>query len=83
MLSLLLSNIYGKTNYWFLRRQQVGETVCELGLGQNEKRVHYYGRNHHYFCNFSPCTFCLQETQNIYIVFANCNYAMNWELLVL
>jgi len=38
MLSLLLSTIYGKRIINFLRRQQVGETVRELGLaGQNEK----------------------------------------------
>ena len=37
MLSLLLSTIYGKRIIGFLRRQQVGETVRELGLaGQNE-----------------------------------------------
>ena len=38
MLSLLLSTIYGKRVIQFLQRQQVGETVRELGLtGQNEK----------------------------------------------
>ena len=38
MLSLLLSTIYGKRVINFLRNQQVGETVRELGLaGQNEK----------------------------------------------
>ena len=38
MLSLLLSTIYGKRIIGLLRRQQVGETVRELGLaGQNEK----------------------------------------------
>ncbi|TDO77829.1 phospho-N-acetylmuramoyl-pentapeptide-transferase [Flavobacterium chryseum] len=38
MLSLLLSTIYGKRVINFLRSQQVGETVRELGLaGQNEK----------------------------------------------
>jgi phospho-N-acetylmuramoyl-pentapeptide-transferase len=38
MLSLLLSTIYGKRIIIFLRKQQVGETVRELGLaGQNEK----------------------------------------------
>lgn len=38
LLSLLLSTIYGKRIIGFLRRQQVGETVRELGLaGQNEK----------------------------------------------
>lgn len=36
--SLLLSTIYGKRVVTFLRRQQIGETVRELGLaGQNEK----------------------------------------------
>jgi phospho-N-acetylmuramoyl-pentapeptide-transferase len=38
ILSLLLSTIYGKRIVGFLRRQQIGETVRELGLaGQNEK----------------------------------------------
>lgn len=38
ILSLLISTIYGKKIIGFLRRQQVGETVRELGLaGQNEK----------------------------------------------
>ncbi|SHG73998.1 Phospho-N-acetylmuramoyl-pentapeptide-transferase [Flavobacterium micromati] len=38
ILSLLLSTIYGKRIIQFLQRQQVGETVRELGLaGQNEK----------------------------------------------
>lgn len=38
MLSLLLSTIFGKRVIGFLQRQQVGETVRELGLaGQNEK----------------------------------------------
>jgi phospho-N-acetylmuramoyl-pentapeptide-transferase len=38
ILSLLLSTIYGKRIVSFLRRQQIGETVRELGLaGQNEK----------------------------------------------
>ena len=38
LLSLLLSTIYGKRIIQFLQRQQVGETVRELGLaGQNEK----------------------------------------------
>jgi phospho-N-acetylmuramoyl-pentapeptide-transferase len=41
LLSLLLSTIYGKRIIRFLQRQQVGETVRELGLaGQNEKQVH-------------------------------------------
>lgn len=38
MLSLLLSTIYGKRIVSFLRKQQIGESVRELGLaGQNEK----------------------------------------------
>jgi phospho-N-acetylmuramoyl-pentapeptide-transferase len=38
MLSLLLSTIYGKRIVGFLRKQQIGESVRELGLaGQNEK----------------------------------------------
>ena len=38
IMSLLISTIYGKRIITFLRNQQVGETVRELGLaGQNEK----------------------------------------------
>jgi phospho-N-acetylmuramoyl-pentapeptide-transferase len=38
ILSLTISTIYGKRIISFLRNQQVGETVRELGLaGQNEK----------------------------------------------
>ncbi|WPR72710.1 phospho-N-acetylmuramoyl-pentapeptide-transferase [Flavobacterium sp. NG2] len=38
IVSLLLSTIYGKRVILFLQKQQVGETVRELGLaGQNEK----------------------------------------------
>ncbi|MES2410325.1 MAG: phospho-N-acetylmuramoyl-pentapeptide-transferase [Bacteroidota bacterium] len=38
ILSLMISTIYGKKIITFLRNQQVGETVRELGLqGQNEK----------------------------------------------
>ncbi|MES2811910.1 MAG: phospho-N-acetylmuramoyl-pentapeptide-transferase [Bacteroidota bacterium] len=38
IMSLLLSTIYGKRVINYLRRQQIGETVRELGLeGQNEK----------------------------------------------
>ncbi|MDR6966429.1 phospho-N-acetylmuramoyl-pentapeptide-transferase [Flavobacterium arsenatis] len=38
LLSLLISTVFGKKIINFLRRQQVGETVRELGLaGQNEK----------------------------------------------
>jgi phospho-N-acetylmuramoyl-pentapeptide-transferase len=38
ILSLLISTIFGKKIIGFLKRQQVGETVRELGLaGQNEK----------------------------------------------
>lgn len=38
ILSLLISTIFGKTVINYLRKQQIGETVRELGLkGQNEK----------------------------------------------
>lgn len=38
ILSLLISTIFGKTIINYLRKQQIGETVRELGLqGQNEK----------------------------------------------
>ena len=39
MLSLLLSTIYGKRIIGFLRRQQVGETVRELGLAKKKKKA--------------------------------------------
>ena len=39
LFSLLLSTIYGKRVVGFLRKQQIGEIVRELGLeGQNEKK---------------------------------------------
>src|SRR5690554_8185901 len=38
ILSLLISTLFGKKIINYLRRQQIGETVRELGLeGQNEK----------------------------------------------
>ena len=38
IMSLMISTIYGKKIVTFLRNQQVGETVRELGLaGQNQK----------------------------------------------
>ena len=41
ILSLLVSSIYGKRIINFLRKQQVGETVRDLGLeGQNQKQEH-------------------------------------------
>ena len=40
ILSLLISTIYGKRIIGFLRKQQVGESIRDLGLeGQNEKAV--------------------------------------------
>ena len=38
LLSLMISTIYGKKIVSYLRKQQIGETVRELGLeGQNQK----------------------------------------------
>lgn len=51
ILSMLISTIYGKRIITFLRNQQVGETVRELGLaGQNEKAgtPTMGGINHYY-----------------------------------
>ncbi|MEM0575127.1 phospho-N-acetylmuramoyl-pentapeptide-transferase [Flavobacterium polysaccharolyticum] len=69
MLSLLLSTIYGKRIIGFLRRQQVGETVRELGLaGQNEKAgTPTMGGLIIIFATLVP-VFLFARLQNIYIV---------------
>jgi phospho-N-acetylmuramoyl-pentapeptide-transferase len=69
MLSLLLSTIYGKRVIGFLRRQQIGETVRELGLaGQNEKAgTPTMGGLIIIFATLIP-VFLFAKLQNIYIV---------------
>lgn len=69
MLSLLLSTIYGKRIIGFLRRQQVGETVRELGLaGQNEKAgTPTMGGLIIIFATLLP-VFLFARLQNIYII---------------
>ena len=69
MLSLLLSTIYGKRIINFLRKQQIGETVRELGLaGQNEKAgTPTMGGLIIIFATLIP-VFFLPNLQNIYIV---------------
>jgi phospho-N-acetylmuramoyl-pentapeptide-transferase len=69
MLSLLLSTIYGKRVVGFLRRQQIGETVRELGLeGQNEKKgTPTMGGLIIIFATLIP-VFLFAKLQNIYIV---------------
>jgi phospho-N-acetylmuramoyl-pentapeptide-transferase len=69
MLSLLLSTIYGKRVVGFLRRQQIGETVRELGLkGQNEKAgTPTMGGLIIIFATLIP-VFLFAKLQNIYIV---------------
>ncbi|AWG20217.1 phospho-N-acetylmuramoyl-pentapeptide-transferase [Flavobacterium faecale] len=69
ILSLLLSTIYGKRIILFLQRQQVGETVRELGLaGQNEKAgTPTMGGLIIIFATLIP-VFLFAKLQNIYIV---------------
>ncbi|MBX9808143.1 MAG: phospho-N-acetylmuramoyl-pentapeptide-transferase [Flavobacteriaceae bacterium] len=69
MLSLLLSTIYGKIIVSFLRKQQIGETVRELGLaGQNEKAgTPTMGGLIIIFATLIP-VFLFAKLQNIYIV---------------
>ena len=69
MLSLLLSTIYGKRVVSFLRKQQIGETVRELGLaGQNEKAgTPTMGGLIIIFATLIP-VFLFAKLQNIYIV---------------
>ncbi|QBN18726.1 phospho-N-acetylmuramoyl-pentapeptide-transferase [Flavobacterium nackdongense] len=69
MLSLLLSTIYGKRVVTFLRKQQIGETVRELGLeGQNEKKgTPTMGGLIIIFATLIP-VFLFAKLQNIYIV---------------
>ncbi|MFV8368273.1 phospho-N-acetylmuramoyl-pentapeptide-transferase [Flavobacterium sp. LB2R40] len=69
LLSLLLSTIYGKRIISFLQRQQVGETVRELGLaGQNEKAgTPTMGGLIIIFATLVP-VFLFAKLHNIYIV---------------
>jgi phospho-N-acetylmuramoyl-pentapeptide-transferase len=69
LLSLLLSTIYGKRIIQFLQRQQVGETVRELGLaGQNEKAgTPTMGGLIIIFATLVP-VFLFAKIDNIYIV---------------
>ena len=69
ILSLLLSTVYGKRIINFLRNQQVGETVRELGLaGQNEKAgTPTMGGLIIIFATLVP-VFLFAKLQNIYIV---------------
>jgi phospho-N-acetylmuramoyl-pentapeptide-transferase len=69
LLSLLLSTIYGKRIIGFLSRQQVGETVRELGLaGQNEKAgTPTMGGIIIIFATLVP-VMLLAKLQNIYIL---------------
>ncbi len=69
MLSLILSTVFGKKIINFLRRQQVGETVRELGLaGQNEKAgTPTMGGLIIIFATLVP-VFLLTRLDNIYII---------------
>lgn len=69
LLSLLLSTIFGKKIINFLRNQQVGETVRELGLaGQNEKAgTPTMGGLIIIFATLLP-VFLFAKLHNIYIV---------------
>ena len=69
LLSLLLSTIYGKRVVGFLRKQQIGEIVRELGLeGQKEKKgTPTMGGLIIIFATLIP-VFLFAKLQNIYIV---------------
>lgn len=69
IISLLLSTIYGKRVIGFLQKQQVGESVRELGLaGQKEKAgTPTMGGLIIIFATLIP-VFLLAKLQNIYIV---------------
>ncbi|TRX22516.1 phospho-N-acetylmuramoyl-pentapeptide-transferase [Flavobacterium franklandianum] len=69
ILSLLLSTIYGKRVIAFLQKQQIGESVRELGLvGQKEKAgTPTMGGLIIIFATLIP-VFLLAKLQNIYIV---------------
>jgi phospho-N-acetylmuramoyl-pentapeptide-transferase len=69
LLSMLLSTIYGKRVVGFLRKQQIGEIVRELGLeGQNEKKgTPTMGGLIIIFATLIP-VFLFAKLQNIYIV---------------
>jgi phospho-N-acetylmuramoyl-pentapeptide-transferase len=68
---LLLSTIYGKRIIRFLQRQQVGETVRELGLVKMKSGYTNNGRIDYHICDC--CLFA--KLHNIYIVLP-CNYTM-------
>ncbi|WP_310559982.1 phospho-N-acetylmuramoyl-pentapeptide-transferase [Flavobacterium sp.] len=69
ILSLLLSTIYGKRVIGFLRKQQIGESVRELGLeGQKEKAgTPTMGGLIIIFATLIP-VFLLAKLHNIYII---------------
>jgi phospho-N-acetylmuramoyl-pentapeptide-transferase len=69
LLSLLLSTIYGKRVVNFLRKQQIGESVRELGLeGQKEKAgTPTMGGLIIIFATLIP-VFLFAKLQNIYII---------------
>jgi phospho-N-acetylmuramoyl-pentapeptide-transferase len=69
IISLLLSTIYGKRIVTFLQKQQVGESVRELGLaGQKEKAgTPTMGGLIIIFATLIP-VFLLAKLQNIYII---------------
>jgi phospho-N-acetylmuramoyl-pentapeptide-transferase len=69
IMSLLLSTIYGKRVIGFLRRQQIGETVRELGLeGQTQKAgTPTMGGVIIIFSTLIP-VFLLAKLNNIYII---------------
>lgn len=69
ILSLLLSTIYGKRVIKFLQKQQVGETIRELGLaGQNEKAgTPTMGGLIIIFATLIP-VFLFSKLHNIYVV---------------
>lgn len=61
LVALLIALFFGKKIINYLRREQLGETVRDLGLdGQKEKNGNaYYGWDYHHFGNgYSGFTVC-------------------------
>jgi phospho-N-acetylmuramoyl-pentapeptide-transferase len=82
ILSLAFATIYGKKIISFLKKQQVGETVRELGLqGQNEKAgTPTMGGIIIILATLIP-VFLLARLENIYVILLDCYHyldGVNW-----
>jgi phospho-N-acetylmuramoyl-pentapeptide-transferase len=84
ILSLLISTIYGKRIIKFLQKQQVGETIRDLGLeGQQEKAGNpNHGRIHNYHLATIIPVVLIAKLENIYIILLLIT-TYGWVLLVL